>query len=71
MLELARTLGILNGEQYKEAIPKEVGALILERERLRKEKKFKESDELRKQLAEKYRIIVEDGADGTKWYRGV
>lgn len=68
VLELARTLGILNDEMYKQPIPNEVGTLIQDRERLRKEKRFKESDELRKQLAEKYYIMVEDSADGPRWY---
>ncbi len=69
ILELGRTLGILNDEAYKRPVPKEVGALIREREKLRRDKKFKESDALRRELLDKYHIIVEDGADGPKWYR--
>jgi cysteinyl-tRNA synthetase len=41
---------------------------IDERTRLRKEKKFKEADEIRKMLEDKG-IILEDTEDGTEWRR--
>jgi len=45
------------------------GAIVL-REQLRKEKKFKEADEIRKELEAKG-IILEDTKDGTTWRRKI
>ncbi|MFH1246959.1 MAG: cysteine--tRNA ligase, partial [Candidatus Micrarchaeota archaeon] len=50
-------------------LKKEVEVLIAERELLRKEKKFKEADEIRKKLSEKG-IVLEDNAAGAKWRLG-
>jgi cysteinyl-tRNA synthetase len=69
VLELARIFGILEDERYKEPIPREVHKLVIEREALRRERKFHEADEIRKRLREKYRIIIEDTRDGVGWYR--
>jgi cysteinyl-tRNA synthetase len=69
VLELANTVGILEREIYKEPIPNEVVILLKKREELRKQKKFKESDEVRKQLKEKYHIVLEDTKEGVRWHR--
>lgn len=47
-----------------------VTTAIARREQLRKEKKYKEADELRKSLEEKG-IILEDTAEGTTWRRKI
>ncbi len=44
----------------------ELAALIKEREQARKNKDFKRSDELRKELSDKG-VLIEDTAGGTKW----
>jgi cysteinyl-tRNA synthetase len=45
---------------------KEIEAMIAERNRLRKDQKYKEADEIRQEL-EKMGIILEDTAQGTRW----
>jgi cysteinyl-tRNA synthetase len=52
MLDFDRVLGLKLGETSKEAVPEDVQKLILEREKLRKEKKFKESDSIRNKIKE-------------------
>ncbi len=52
MLDFDRVLGLKLGETSKEAVPEDVQKLVLEREKLRKEKKFKESDSLRNKIKE-------------------
>ncbi len=47
-------------------LKKEVEQLLAQREELRKQGKFKQSDEIRKKLMEK-KVIVEDTATGAKW----
>ncbi len=71
ILELAGTMGMLQSEVYKEPIPGELSLLMQKREGLRKQKKFKESDEIRAQLKSKYHIVLEDSPDGVKWYREI
>ncbi len=69
VLGLAGVLGILQKETYKEKLPEQAGMLIKEREKLRAEKKFDESDQIRKKLKDEYKIIVEDSEYGPIWYR--
>ena len=52
MLDFDRVLGLKLGETSKEAVPEDVQKLVLEREKLRKEKKFKESDSIRNKIKE-------------------
>jgi cysteinyl-tRNA synthetase len=47
-----------------------VGKAIEEREKLRKEKKYKEADDVRKMLEEKG-IVLEDTKEGTVWRRKI
>jgi len=58
-------LAVMDFEQKKE-ISKQDLALVKKREKLRKEKKWAEADEIRKQLAEKG-ILLDDTEKGTKW----
>lgn len=46
---------------------KEIETLVAERNRLRVEKKFKESDEIRKKLAERYSVELMDHKGRTVW----
>jgi cysteinyl-tRNA synthetase len=48
-----------------EDLPKEIKNLIEERERLRKEKKYKEADEIREKLKNMGYIVI-DTIEGTK-----
>jgi cysteinyl-tRNA synthetase len=68
-VEMARTLGLLEDDSYKKGVPEEARRLILERERLRKEKNFTDSDKIRLKLKEVYDVTVEDTEYGTVWYR--
>jgi cysteinyl-tRNA synthetase len=52
MLDFDRVLGLRLGETGKENAPEEVQKLVSERDKLRKEKKFKESDSLRNKIKE-------------------
>lgn len=71
VMEVAHTIGILENGIYKEPIPSELNLMIQKREGLRKQKKFKESDEIREQMRSKYHIVLEDSPDGVKWYREI
>ncbi len=64
--ELDTIFGIFNFEQKKESLGSEIESLIKQREQLRAEKKWKESDEIRSKLKEKG-IELSDTASGTKW----
>ncbi len=61
-------LAVMDFEQKKD-ISKHDFALIKKREKLRKEKKWDESDEIRKQLADKG-ILLDDTDSGTRWKLG-
>ena len=69
VLEAAAIFGILGHDTYKTSIPMEADRLIKERERLRKNKKFEESDRMRDKLKSEYGILLEDTELGTAWYR--
>lgn len=70
VLEYSRVLGILGHDTYKEPIPDEASGLVSDRERLRKEKKFNEADQIREKLKKDFGITVEDTEYGPAWYRG-
>lgn len=59
-------LGILRKKE--KPLPKELQALVDEREEARKAKQWKKADELRDKLKEKG-IILEDSAQGVRWKR--
>jgi cysteinyl-tRNA synthetase len=63
-------LGGILGLSFKESPPRlpeeEIKTLVEMRERLRKQKRFKEADRIRRELEEKG-IILEDLKDGTTW----
>ena len=61
-------LGILGGEVADGEGDAEIDALAREREAARKNRDFARSDEIRDELA-KRGVILEDTADGTRWYR--
>ena len=69
ILDTAQIFGLLEDEDYRAKLPKEVAALIKERERLRKEKSFGEADLIRDKIKEQYGLIVEDTEYGTIWYK--
>lgn len=46
-----------------------IDALLSERQQARKDRNFARADEIRDQLAEQG-VVIEDGAEGTKWRRG-
>src|SRR5437879_1383441 len=54
-------------EMKKEGASREVEELIREREEARKKKNFKTADLIRKELKNKYGIILEDSESGVKW----
>lgn len=66
-LKADEVLGLdLNRAPAEEALPPELLALVEERQRARKNKDFKRSDELRKALLEKG-VLVEDTPKGASW----
>ncbi|MGD0729232.1 MAG: cysteine--tRNA ligase [Candidatus Micrarchaeaceae archaeon] len=70
LMEFDKILG-LNFEEHmkKQEISNEIRELIEKRNKLRNEKKFAESDKIRKKLKEDYNVEIEDNAQGTSWHR--
>lgn len=68
IIEFAGTLGLLQDGKYRRKLPEDASALIKERERLRKEKRFEEADRIREELKGKHQIAVEDSEYGVIWY---
>ncbi|MCX8191106.1 MAG: class I tRNA ligase family protein, partial [Candidatus Aenigmarchaeota archaeon] len=70
ILYFDKILGLKLEEWLKdEELDEEAKKLIEERERLRKEGKFEEADKIRELLKEKFKIVLEDTKDGTRWKR--
>lgn len=69
MLESANTLGILESDTFKEKMPDDAYKMVMERESLRKEKRFNDADKIRSELKEKYGIAIEDTEYGPVWYK--
>lgn len=69
IIEYASVLGILQHDWYKETPPKEALESIKEREKLRKEGNYKESDRIRDEIKKKFGIMLEDTEYGTVWYK--
>ncbi len=71
MLSLDDVLGLGFGEHIsakKAPLEKEVREFVNERERARREKNFKKSDEIRNLLKEKYHVVLEDTSEGVRWH---
>jgi len=63
-----RVLGLkLDEFLEEEKLPEEAEKLIKEREEARRKKDFETADRIRRELREKFRIILEDTPKGTKW----
>jgi cysteinyl-tRNA synthetase len=70
MYEFDTILGLdFKGRSGKKEASSEVQQLIDERNRLRKEKKFAESDKIREKLKKEFRIEIEDLPSGTVWHQ--
>ena len=63
-------LGFLNPDIECELSDEEINALINQRLSAREAKDFPQADSIRDQL-QSAGIVLEDGAGGTKWHRGV
>jgi cysteinyl-tRNA synthetase len=66
---LCCTLGILEKDAYKEAMPEEVGGLVKSREELRKQGKFADADRIRADLKERYGLGINDTEYGPVVYK--
>lgn len=64
--EVDKVLGLKLLEKKDKEIPKAGKKLVEKREKLRKEGKYKQSDQIRDTLREKYNVIVEDAPEGPK-----
>ena len=69
--QLGSIFGILQKEIKKEKLPEEAERLFREREEARASGDYERSDELRKQLEERFDIIVEDTNKGTRWRKRI
>jgi cysteinyl-tRNA synthetase len=69
LVDFDRILGLGFSEYLKQDIPKEVEMLILEREQLRKERKFSEADKIRSILKNEHNIEIEDTEGGSIWHK--
>jgi cysteinyl-tRNA synthetase len=65
---LSEVLGLLQDEKatIQKELPEDARFLIEEREKARKERKWKRADEIREQLAERGIILI-DTSEGTEW----
>ncbi|MGC9037562.1 MAG: cysteine--tRNA ligase [Candidatus Micrarchaeia archaeon] len=69
MLDFDKILGLDFEKALEEKeLPEEVARLIQERELARKEKNFEKADAIRKEIEEKYGIVIEDTKEGVKWH---
>ncbi len=69
MLDFDSILGLeFRRELEEKKLPEEVAKLIEEREAARKERNFEKADSIRKEIEEKYNIIIEDTKEGVKWH---
>ncbi|MGC8662189.1 MAG: cysteine--tRNA ligase [Candidatus Micrarchaeia archaeon] len=69
VLDFDMILGLeLNKEIEEKKLPEEVAKLIDERESARKEKNFEKADKIRKEIEERYDIIIEDTKEGVSWH---
>jgi cysteinyl-tRNA synthetase len=69
MLEFDTILGLNFSKELEEKeMPEEVKKLIEEREIARKEKNFEKADRIRKEIEERFGIIIEDTKEGVKWH---
>ncbi|MDO8528637.1 MAG: cysteine--tRNA ligase [Nanoarchaeota archaeon] len=64
-IELDKVFGLKLGEEEKIEVPKEVERLVKEREKARKEKNWKKSDELREKI-KKLGYAISDTEEGSK-----
>ncbi|HVC58036.1 MAG TPA: cysteine--tRNA ligase [Candidatus Acidoferrales bacterium] len=70
ILDSCGVIGILGSDRYQDKIPHEVQSLIKQRETLRSEKKFEESDAIRAKIKADHGIEIEDTEYGTLWHKG-
>ncbi len=67
--EMDGVLGLgIGSHTGSKSLPKGAMLLVEERERLRKERKFKEADSVRKKLKEDYGVEIEDTPSGPVWH---
>jgi cysteinyl-tRNA synthetase len=76
IVQLANILGLLQHDpaEYFRSLPSmkhadvsSIEGLIAERAQARRKKDFARGDQIRKELAEKFKVIVEDAPEGTTW----
>ncbi len=68
--EIAKVFGLSFEKESLAISEEEINRLIAQREELRKQKKFKEADQIRIDL-ENDRIVLEDNKNGTSWRKEV
>jgi len=69
LIDFDSVLGIgISEYSKKQQLPKGADELLKARESARASKDFAKADELRKQLEEKFGVVVEDSSNGTKWH---
>ena len=69
LLEFDKILGLdFEIHMKKQELTQEIKKLIEERNRLRKEKRFNDSDKIREKLRKEYHVELEDTPSGTSWH---
>ena len=63
----AGVLGLLEKDSFKEPLPEDVKKMMAAREEMRRNKRFKESDDIRERVRSEYGIELEDTEHGTVW----
>ncbi len=68
MMRIDEVLGVIGKVEVKEALPRDIDALVQKREAARKAKNWKEADAIRAQL-KAMGIVLEDTAQGIRWHK--
>jgi len=69
MLDFDNILGLdLKKELEEKELPEEIEKLIQERNIARQNKEFEKADAIRKEIEERYNIVIEDTKEGVKWH---
>jgi len=68
MLKIDAVLGVIGKVEIEEALPTEIDVLVQKREQARKDKNWKEADDIRMQLKARG-IILEDTVQGVRWHK--
>jgi cysteinyl-tRNA synthetase len=68
MMRIDDVLGVIGRVEMEDTLPSDINALVQKRENARKNKNWKEADDIRSEL-KSMGIILEDTAQGVRWHK--